>query len=72
MYGGYGPAMAKNQKAAVSFRLTEDEQALLTKVADERFGGNKTKALVEGLRALSDEKRMSKAALLAEIERRLK
>lgn len=63
--------MAKNLKTPVSFRLSEDELALLDRAA-EQFDANKTKAVVEGLRLLVEGKRLSKAALMAEIARRLK
>lgn len=63
--------MAKNLKTPVSFRLSEDELTLLDRAA-EQFDANKTKAVVEGLRLLVEGKKLSKAALMAEIGRRLK
>lgn len=65
--------MAKNLKTAVSFRLTDEEHELLAVVA-EQFAGNKTKALVAGLQALTkgDARKLTKAQLLAELERRLR
>lgn len=63
--------MGKNLKTPISVRMSPDELALLDKAA-EQFGGNKTKALVEGLRQLVDGKRITKAQIIAEIERRLK
>jgi hypothetical protein len=75
MYSGriaaQGAAMAKNLKTPVSFRMTDAELALLDRAA-KRFDGNKTKALVEGLKLAAGQNEMSKTALLAEIERRLK
>ncbi len=61
----------KNLKTPVSFRLSEDELTLLDRAA-EQFDPNKTKAVVEGLRLLVEGKKLSKAALMAEIGRRLK
>lgn len=65
--------MAKSKKTPVSFRYDDDELALLDRAA-ELFDGNKTKATVEGLRMLLSpaKGKLTKAALLAEIERRLK
>lgn len=51
--------------------MDADELALLEKAA-KRFKGNKTKALVEGLKLVVGQNELSRAALLAEIERRLK
>lgn len=63
--------MGKNLKTPVSVRLSDDELALLARAA-KRFGGNKTKALVEGLKAVCGQNEISRETLLAEIERRLK
>lgn len=64
--------MGKNLKTPVSVRLSADELKILQQVADERFGGNKTKAVVEGLKRLTGKNGISRETLLAEIERRLK
>ena len=63
--------MGKSTKTPVGLRMDEDELALLERAA-KRFKGNKTKAIVEGLKLVVGQNEMSKAALLAEIERRLK
>jgi hypothetical protein len=63
--------MGKSTKTPVGLRMDEDELALLERAA-KRFKGNKTKAIVEGLKLVAGQNEMSKAALLAEIERRLK
>lgn len=63
--------MGKSTKTPVSIRMTDDELALLERAA-KRFKGNKTKALVEGLKHVVGQNEMSREALLAEIERRLK
>lgn len=58
-------------KKPISIRLTEDEMKLLERVA-ARHGGNKTKAIVDSLKRTESKKELSREALLAEIERRLK
>jgi hypothetical protein len=66
--------MAKVNKTPVSIRMSADELELLDQAA-EQFDGNKTKAMVEGLKALltpGPKGKMSKTALMAEIDRRLK
>lgn len=67
------PRMAKVNKTPVSFRFSDDELKLLDQVA-EQLDGNKTKAVVEGLRAFLNpgKGRLTKAALMAELDRRLK
>ncbi len=64
--------MAK-AKTPVAFRFTDAENGLLARMA-ERFDGNKTATVVAGLMALEKDagKRLTKAQLMAEIERRLK
>lgn len=51
--------------------MDESELALLERAA-KRFKGNKTKAIVEGLKLVCGQNEISREALLAEIERRLK
>lgn len=63
--------MAKAAKTPISVRLSTAEMELLDRVA-ARHGGNKTKAIVESLRLTESKRELSKEALLAEIERRLK
>lgn len=63
--------MGKSTKTPVGLRMDADELALLERAA-KRFKGNKTKAIVEGLRLVCGQNEMSKAALMAELERRLK
>lgn len=63
--------MGKSTKTPVGLRMDEDELALLERAA-KRFKGNKTKAIVEGLKLVVGQNEISKATLLAEIERRLK
>lgn len=63
--------MGKSTKTPVGLRMDADELALLERAA-KRFKGNKTKAIVEGLRLVCGQNEMSKDALLAEIARRLK
>jgi len=64
--------MAKNLKKGVSFRFSDETLALLEELG-ERYG-SKTDAMEAGLHALKHgaTKRLTKAQLLAEIERRLK
>ena len=64
--------MGKSTKIPVSFRFTEDEQGLLERVAEERFAGNRTKAVVEGLKLLDSQDEPSDEAFLAMLEKRLK
>jgi uncharacterized protein (DUF1778 family) len=59
------------KKTPISIRLSGDEMKLLDRVA-ARHGGNKTKAIIESLQLRESKREMSKEALLAEIERRLK
>ena len=59
-----------NTKMA-SVRLDAEELALLDKAA-AKFDGNKTKAVVAGLRAVLDGKELSKAQLLMILQRRLR
>lgn len=63
--------MAKASKTPVSVRLADDELELLERAA-KRFKGNKTKAIVEGLKAVAGQNEISKATIIAEIERRMK
>lgn len=63
--------MAKAAKTPISVRLSTAEMELLDRVA-ARHGGNKTKAIVESLRLTESKRELSKEALLAEIERRLR
>ena len=63
--------MGKSTKTPVSFRFTDAELALLDRAA-QRFDGNKTKAVVEGLRAATGKNEISKELLIAEITRRLR
>lgn len=63
--------MGKSTKTPVSLRMDADELALLDRAA-KRFKGNKTKALVEGLKLVCGQNEISKALLLAELERRLR
>jgi hypothetical protein len=65
--------MAKNLKTPVSIRMADDELELLGRAA-ALFDGNKTKAMVEGLRALLSpaKGKLTKAALMAELDRRLR
>jgi hypothetical protein len=66
--------MGKSTKTPASFRYSEEEMALLDRAA-EMFDGNKTKATVEGLKALlapTPKGKLTKAALMAEIDRRLR
>lgn len=63
--------MGKSTKIPVSFRFTEAEIALLDRAA-KRFDGNKTKAVVEGFKALLGQNEITKETLIAEITRRLK
>lgn len=63
--------MGKSKKTPVGLRMDEDELALLERAA-KRFKGNKTKAIVEGLKLVCGQNEMSKAALMAELDRRLK
>ena len=51
--------------------MDADELALLERAA-KRFKGNKTKAIVEGLRLVCGQNEISKETLIAEITRRLK
>ena len=70
-YSVYAGGMVKSTKTPVSVRMTDDELALLERAA-KRFKGNKTKAIVEGLKLACGQNEMSKAALMAELDRRLK
>lgn len=63
--------MGKSTKTPVGLRMDEDELALLERAA-KRFKGNKTKAIVEGLRLVCGQNEISKEMLIAEITRRLK
>lgn len=63
--------MGKSTKTPVSIRMADDELALLERAA-KRFGGNKTKAMVEGLKLVLGQNEISKEQLIAEITRRLK
>lgn len=63
--------MTKAAKTPISVRLSAAEMELLDRVA-ARHGGNKTKAIVESLRLTESKRELSKEALLAEIERRLR
>lgn len=63
--------MGKSTKTPVGIRMDADELALLERAA-KRFKGNKTKAIVEGLRLICDKNEISKETLIAEITRRLK
>lgn len=63
--------MGKSTKTSISVRLSTAELELLDRVA-ARHGGNKTKAIVESLRLTESKRELSKEALLAEIERRLR
>jgi len=70
----YAAGMGKSTKTPVSVRLSDDELDLLSQAA-EQFGGNKTKAMVEGLKSLltpAPKGKMTKAMLMAEIDRRLR
>jgi uncharacterized protein (DUF1778 family) len=58
-------------KKPVSVRLSTEERELLVRVA-ARHGGNQTKAIVDSLRRTESKRELSREALLAEIERRLK
>ena len=62
--------MGQHTKTPVSLRLDAEEMALLAKLA-KRHGG-KSAAIVAGLRALDGAKDLSKAELLALLERRLR
>lgn len=63
--------MGKSTKTPVGFRFSEAELTLLEKAA-KRFGDNKTKAVVEGLKMVLGQNEISKETLIAEITRRLK
>lgn len=63
--------MGKSTKTPVGFRFDDAELALLEKAA-KRFGNNKTKAVIEGLKLVLGQNEISKETLLAEITRRLK
>lgn len=63
--------MGKSTKTPVGLRMDADELALLERAA-KRFKGNKTKAIVEGLRLVCGQNEISKETLIAEITRRLK
>lgn len=63
--------MGKNVKTPISIRLSPGELELLDKAA-KRYGGNKTMALVEGLKLANGLNEISKATIIAEIERRLR
>ena len=63
--------MGKSAKTPISVRLDAEELALLDKAA-AKFDGNKTKAVVAGLRAVLDGKELSKAQLLMILQRRLR
>lgn len=63
--------MGKSTKTPVGLRMDEDELALLERAA-KRFKGNKTRAIVEGLRLVVGQNEISKEMLIAEITRRLK
>lgn len=63
--------MGKSTKTPVGFRFTEAELTLLDRAA-KRFDGNKTKAVIEGLKAVCGQNEISKETLIAEITRRLK
>ena len=63
--------MGKSTKTPVGLRMDADELALLERAA-KRFKGNKTKAIVEGLKLVVGQNEVSKATILAEIERRLR
>lgn len=74
VYSGYGRRMAKAVKTPVSLRLTKAELELLDRVSEAQFEGNKTAAFVAGLHSLENggRKTLSRAQLMAEIDRRLK
>jgi hypothetical protein len=61
-----------HRKTQKQVRMSEADLALLAKA--RRVGGFKTDAetIVEGLRRLAGQSELSREALLAEIERRLK
>ena len=63
--------MGKSTKTPVGLRMDDDELALLERAA-KRFKGNKTKAIVEGLRLVCGQNEISKETLIAELQRRLK
>lgn len=63
--------MGKSTKTPVSIRMSDKELELLERAA-KRFDGNKTKALVEGLKLVLGQNEISKETLIAEITRRLK
>lgn len=63
--------MAKPPKTPVSVRLSDSELDLLERAA-KRFKGNKTQAIVEGLKLAVGQNDLSKAELMAQIDRRLK
>lgn len=63
-------AMGKHTKTAKTFRLSDEEVALL-EAASLKHGGM-TAAIVAGLRALQSRKEPSRDELLAMIEARLK
>lgn len=62
--------MGKHLKTPVSLRLDSSELALLERLGKKH--GGKQAAIVAGLNALSDKEELTKAELLALIERRLK
>lgn len=63
--------MTRDAKKLFSLRMSEEEFALLERAA-KRHKGNKTKAIVEGLRKECGANEISKATILAEIDRRMK
>lgn len=63
--------MAKSTKTPISVRLTAEELKWLDKAA-ARYGGNKTQAIVAGLKREGGQNEISKELLIAEIARRLK
>ena len=63
-------AMGEHLKKQLAVRLSDDSHELLAKLA-KRHGG-KAAAIEEALRRLDGANELSREALLAEIERRLK
>lgn len=66
--------MGKSTKTPVSIRMSDDELELLNQAAAQ-FDGNKTKAMVEGLKSLltpAPKGKLTKVMLMAELDRRLR